>query len=288
MRGGEIDDLLAGHHRAVVIGELADDADRRQTGEPAEIDGRLGMAGAHQHAALLGDEREHMAGPHEIMRAHIAIGERPHAVAALLGGDARGEPVARVHRDGEGGAERRVIGRDHGREMQPARVLERQGRADDAAAMADDEGHFFGRAERGGEDEVAFILAVVVIGDDDDLAAPDRLDGLGDGMGQGMAPMWRARCGAPGPGEGGLLRGRGGFKWRGAASRFSNFSACASNRNYRRRHPEGTCEPPADQNTVRIGLRASRSNAIAEQTRYPTCIYPSPPRMRRPPISAFC
>ena len=92
--------------------------------------------------------------------------------------------MADVDRDGEGGAERRVVVGDHRREMQPARVFQRQRRADDAAAMADDEGHLLGRAERRGDDEVAFVLAVVVVGDDDDLAARDGLDGLGDGMGQ--------------------------------------------------------------------------------------------------------
>ncbi len=181
----EFGDLLAGHHRAVVIGEFADDADRRQAGEPAQIDRRLGVAGAHQHAAVLGDERKDMARPHEICGPHIAVGQRAHRVAALLGRNAGGEAVAGVDRDGEGGAERRVVLRDHGREMQTPRVFQRQRRADDAAAMADDEGHFLGRAERGRDDEIALVLAVVVVGDDDDFAARDRLDGFCDGMGQG-------------------------------------------------------------------------------------------------------
>ena len=50
--------------------------------------------------------------------------------------------------------------------------------------MADDEGHFLGRAERRGDDEIAFVFAIVVIGDDDDLAARHGLDGFSDGMGQ--------------------------------------------------------------------------------------------------------
>ena len=57
-------------------------------------------------------------------------------------------------------------------------VLQRQRRADHAAAMADDEGHFLGGAERGRDDEIALVLAVVVVGHDDDFAARDRLDGL--------------------------------------------------------------------------------------------------------------
>jgi hypothetical protein len=48
--------------------------------------------------------------------------------------------------------------------------------------MANDEGHFLGRAERGGDNKIAFVLTVVVIGDDDNLAPANGLDGLGDGM----------------------------------------------------------------------------------------------------------
>ena len=177
---GEGGDLRALHHRAVIVGELADHADRRQLGELAEVDRRLGMARAHQHAAILGDQREDMAGPDEIGSAHIAVGQRAHGVGALLGRDAGGQPVLDVDGDGEGGAERGVVGGDHRIEPQAARLARRQRRADDAAGVADDEGHFLRRAERGGDDEIALVLAVVVIGDDDDLAAREGFDGLGD------------------------------------------------------------------------------------------------------------
>ncbi len=83
---------------------------------------RLGMAGAHQHAALLRDQREDVAGPHEVVGAAVAVGERAHRVGALLGRDAGGQAVAHVHRDGEGGAERRVVRRHHRIEMQALRL----------------------------------------------------------------------------------------------------------------------------------------------------------------------
>ena len=82
---GEGGDLRAAHHGAVVIHQFGEHADRRQAGEPAKIDTGLGMARAHQHAAFLGDERKHVTGPHEVARAHIAVGERPHGVGALFG-----------------------------------------------------------------------------------------------------------------------------------------------------------------------------------------------------------
>ena len=115
-------------------------------------------------------------------RAHVAIGERAHGVGALLGRNAGGQPMTYIDRDGEGGAKRGVVDRHHRRKVQAPRVLAGQRRADDAAAVADDEGHLLGGAERGGDDQVALVLAVVVVGDGDDLAAGESLDGVGDGI----------------------------------------------------------------------------------------------------------
>ena len=48
-------------HAAVVAHDLADDARGRETGEPREVDGALGLPGAHQHAAAPRAEREDVA-----------------------------------------------------------------------------------------------------------------------------------------------------------------------------------------------------------------------------------
>ncbi len=108
-----------------------------------------------------------MAGPHEIRRAAVAVGERAHRVGALLGGNPGGEAVADIDRDGEGGAERRIVERHHRVEVQPPRLLGRQRRADDAGGVADDERHLLGRAQARGDEQIALVLAIVVVGDDD-------------------------------------------------------------------------------------------------------------------------
>ncbi len=69
------------HHRAVVVHQFGQHADRRQAGEPAQIDAGFGMAGAHQHAALARDQREDVAGADEIGGAAVVVGERAHGVA---------------------------------------------------------------------------------------------------------------------------------------------------------------------------------------------------------------
>ena len=172
---GEVVDLRSGHDGAVVIGEFADHADRRQAREPAEIDRRLGMAGAHQHAAVARDERKHMAGPDEIGRAHIAVGERAHRVAALLGGNAGGQPVPDIDRDGEGGAERRVVGRHHRLRCRRAASSAVSGAQTMPQQLRMMKAIFSGVQSAAAQIEIALVLAVVVVGDDDDLAARDRL-----------------------------------------------------------------------------------------------------------------
>ena len=48
---------------------------------------------------------------------------------------------------------------------------------------------FSGVQSDGGDDQVALVLAVVVIRDDDDFTAGESLDGFGDGVGHGAS--WR-------------------------------------------------------------------------------------------------
>ncbi len=90
--------------------------------------------------------------------------------------------MADVDRDREGGAERRIVERHHRIEMQPPRLLGSERRADDAGRMADDERHLLRRAQVRGDEQIAFVLAVVVVGDDDDLAAGECGDGGADAL----------------------------------------------------------------------------------------------------------
>jgi hypothetical protein len=176
---GELAHRGAAHHGAVVVHQLGQHTDRRQIGKPAEIDAGLGVAGAHEHAAVLGDQREHVARAHEIGGAAVAVGEPAHRVVALFRRDAGGEAMAHIDRDRESRAERRIVDRHHRGEMQSLGQLRIERRADDAGRVADDERHLLGRAERGGDEQVALVLAIVIVGDDHDLA-------LGEGGNDGL------------------------------------------------------------------------------------------------------
>ena len=49
------------------------------------------------------------------------------------------------------------------------------------------------RGVDGGEDQVALVLAVVVVGDDDDLAALEGGDGVGDAVAVGRSSVVRSQ-----------------------------------------------------------------------------------------------
>jgi hypothetical protein len=167
--------LFALHHRAVVVHQFADDTHRRQPAQPAKVDGCFGMARTQEHAAVPRNQRKHVSGTGEVVGAGIRIGKRPAAGSALLRRNA-GSPVGLVidrnrKRRGVVG----IVMRHHRIKPKAAGVLLGDRGADDARGMTDDERHFFGRAERGRNNQVALALAVVVIGNHDKLA-------LGKGM----------------------------------------------------------------------------------------------------------
>ena len=112
-----------------------------------------------------------MTGADKIARSGIVIGKRAAGRGALFGGNAGGCAMPVVNRDCEGGAVRRIVMRHHRIQPQAARLLGRDRRANDAAGMADDEGHFLRRAKRCCNNQVALAFAVVIIGHNQNFTA---------------------------------------------------------------------------------------------------------------------
>ncbi len=82
-----------------------------------------------------------------------------------------------VDRDGECGAERRIVFRHHRIEMQAARHSTPSGAQTMPEVLRMMNAIFLRRAQRCGDEEIALVLAVVVVGDDHDLAFGEGLDG---------------------------------------------------------------------------------------------------------------
>ena len=147
-------------------------------GEAREVDGGLRVAGALEHAAALARSGKTWPGRRRssgsvavaistaIVRARSAA-ETPVVVPCRASTvSVNAVPMASLPSSLISGSSRRSR---RSRSMRDA---------DDARAVAHHEGERLGRRRLGGADEVALVLAVLVVDDDDHLAAADRLDRL--------------------------------------------------------------------------------------------------------------
>ncbi|CAM5344126.1 hypothetical protein SVIOM74S_08567 [Streptomyces violarus] len=179
---GEGDQLGQAQHRAVLPGDLDDRAGRAQAREAGEVDGGLGVAVARQDPAGPGAQREDVAGADEVVGAGDAVGEQLEGGGAVGGRDAGAHAVrgGGVDGDRERGLHRLGVVLDHLRELQAIQLLALHRGADQAAALAHHEGDDLGGRLLGGDDEVALVLAVLVVDDHDRAAGRDIGDGLLD------------------------------------------------------------------------------------------------------------
>ena len=92
----------------IVVEDLAEDPGGEESRQPRQVHRRLGVAGAPEDAALLGDDGGDVTGPHQVFRPRARVDDRLDRRAALVGGDA-GPAARRIDRHGEGGALRSGI-----------------------------------------------------------------------------------------------------------------------------------------------------------------------------------
>ncbi len=96
-----------------------------------------------------------------------------------------------VHGDGEGGFHAFEVASSHLREVEFLGAVVSDGGADEAAAVDGHEVYVFLGAEGGGAEEVGFVFAVWVVGDDDEFAGCDVGDDFVDGVeGEGGHGVW--------------------------------------------------------------------------------------------------
>ena len=169
---------------------------RVEAGQAREVDRRLRLAGALQDAAGLGLQREHVAGLDEVARGRLGVDGDLDRVRAVGGRDPGRHALAGLDRHGEGGLEGRLVLGRHEVEPELVAALGRERQADEPAALLGHEVDRVGRGELRRHGEVALVLAVLVVADDDHAAGADVLEGLLDrgerGAGPGLAHASRA------------------------------------------------------------------------------------------------
>ena len=181
---GELAQVVPARHLAVLVADdLAERARGGQARQAREVHGRLRVAPALERAPGPRAQREEVARPAELVRGGLRVREGAERARAVARGDARRHVAAEeVHGDGERRALGVLVARDHGAEPQLVEPLAGHGDADDAGRVAHGEGQRLGRRRLRGEDEVALVLPVRVVRDDDGLAAPHRVERRLDGL----------------------------------------------------------------------------------------------------------
>ena len=172
----------SGHarHGAVVVHDLADDGGRVQAGEPGEVHAGLGLPGALEHAARARHEREDVPGLHQVAGAALRVDGHLDGVGAVGRRDARGHAFAGLDGDGERRLQARLVLDRHRREVQLRAALRREREAHEAAALLGHEVDALRAGELRGHGEVALVLAVLVVADDDHLALAQVVQRIGD------------------------------------------------------------------------------------------------------------
>ncbi len=176
----ELDEVGNAGHGAVFVHDLADDAGGNEAGHAGEVDGGFGLAGADEHSAFAGAEGKDVAGAGEIVGRRIRVDRDLDGVGAVGRRDAGSHAFAGLDGLGERGAEAGGIVLGHGTEAHVVGTLFGEGEADEAAAEAGHEVDGFGGAELGGDGEVAFVLAVLVVDQDDHATGLELFEGFGD------------------------------------------------------------------------------------------------------------
>ena len=166
VRLAELDEVGQARHRAVLVHDLADDRRRVQPGEPGEIDSRLGLSGALEHAARPGAQREDVTGAAQVAGPGSGVDRGLDGAGAVGGRDAGGHALARLDGDAERGLQRGSVVPDHERDVQLVEALAGHRETDQAPAVGGHEVDRVGRDVRGRDGQVALVLAVGVVHDD--------------------------------------------------------------------------------------------------------------------------
>ena len=180
-------------------------ADGIEPREPHQVAARLGVTRAHEHAAVLGDQRKDVAGLHDVVGRCVGPRGDLHGARAVGRGDAGGDALGGLDRDREIGAVDRAVVGGHRRQPQALGVRRGDRHADQPAPVLREEVDLLGRDEVGGEHEVALVLAVFLVDEDHHPARLEVGDDLGrraQGHGGGMQRESRILpCAAPSRGQ---------------------------------------------------------------------------------------
>ena len=198
----ELHEVWHARHRAVLVHDFADDACRIEPGDARQVDSRLGLAGPLDHAAAARAQGEHVTGTQQVVGLGGRVDRHLHRRRAVLRRDAGGGPPLGLDRDAERRLEAGGILRHHERNLEFVEPLRRHRQADEAAPVLRHEVDRLGRDLVGSNRQVALVLPVFIVDDDDHLSLAEGVEGIfdpGDGAVLLAGPFGDLHMGLHGP-----------------------------------------------------------------------------------------
>jgi hypothetical protein len=170
--------LRDARHRPVFVHDFADDGGRIEAGDASEIDAGFSLPSADEHPSIAGAQRENMPGPREILRPSLGIDGGEDGDRAVGRADASRDAKAPVDRFRERSAVHRRVDRRHKRQMKLVAAVFGERQADQPARILRHEVDRLWRDFLGGQRQVAFVLAVFIVDEDNHASLADVFDGL--------------------------------------------------------------------------------------------------------------
>ena len=168
-------------HLAVVPENFADDSRRFQARLARQVHGGLGVPGPSKNAAFHGFQGEDVTGTDQIVRRAVVGQQHLNRAGAVISADACRHALARVDGLHESRAELiALIHRHHPGKPQICQSLAFHGNADQPAAVFRHEVDDVRSDVLRRGDKIAFVLPLLVVHDDDHLAAAQHIDRFAD------------------------------------------------------------------------------------------------------------
>jgi hypothetical protein len=157
-----------------------------EPGHAADVHRSFDVAGADQRAAVLGHQREDVAGRDNVVRPLRRINGHRDSVRPVVGRDAGGDPFCRLDRDGEGFVAARLVLAGHSRQAQLPGAARGNAQADQAAGVLGHEVDLLRRGELRRDDDDALVLPALGTHEDIGLAVTGVLQNLFDRAGDAL------------------------------------------------------------------------------------------------------
>lgn len=169
------EDFEVGHagHGAVFLHNLADNGRGPESGELREIHAALSLSGAFENTAGTGAQGEDVSGHDKVFGTAVLTDRGTDRCGSVSSGNAGGHAFTRLNGDSEVRAKLRGVVAGHHGQLQFVADIGRKGKADEAAAVVGHKVDDLGGYEFGGYGEVAFVLPVLVVHENDHSALFD-------------------------------------------------------------------------------------------------------------------